>query len=389
MASNNFISDLPRDRHLFGPGPKRILALDGGGVRGALTIAFLERLEKTIEEIEGKPVLLADWFDLIGGTSTGAIISCALALGYRAADIHAFYDSFSQRIFHRSFWRLTGIQAKFDARNLMKELSNIIGPRTLESEDLRAGLAIVTKRLDTGSPWIVMNNPRSPYWDTPADGSFIGNRYYPLANLVRASTAAPYYFDPQSISIVANMTPGLFVDGGFSPHNNPSLYLYLTASLPQYHLLWLPGADNLTIVSIGTGTHRSTLSLADMPWMRTFGLAVHALAAQISDSAELVMALMSWLGHSPTKWSINSEMGNLGEVAPPYNQPLFRFLRYDVRLEHKWLADELGIKLDNATLNSYRCMDIPANIPALYKLGVQAAEKQIHPDHLAPKTTSR
>jgi hypothetical protein len=48
----------PRDRHLFGPGPKRILALDGGGVRGVITLAFLERMETLIEEIEGTPVLL-------------------------------------------------------------------------------------------------------------------------------------------------------------------------------------------------------------------------------------------------------------------------------------------------------------------------------------------
>ena len=41
---------LPRDRHLFGPGPKRILSLDGGGVRGAISVAFLERIEKIIQE---------------------------------------------------------------------------------------------------------------------------------------------------------------------------------------------------------------------------------------------------------------------------------------------------------------------------------------------------
>jgi hypothetical protein len=381
--------DTPRDRHLFGPGPKRILALDGGGVRGALTIAFLERLEKIVEEIEGKPVLLGDWFDLIGGTSTGAIIGCALSLGYRASDIHTFYDSLSHRIFSRSLWRFSGIQAKFDARNLMKELSEIVGQRTLESEDLRTGFAIVTKRLDTGSPWIIMNNPKSQYWNTPDDGSFIGNRHYLLANLVRASTAAPYYFDPQSISVAHRANPGLFVDGGFSPHNNPSLYLYLLASLPQFHLTWPSGPENLTIVSIGTGRYRPTMSVASMPWMRTFGLAVHALMAQISDSEELVLALMSWFGDTPTKWSINSELGNLGEIAPPNNQPLFRFLRYNVSLERKWLDEELGIKLEDATLDSYRCMDVPKNIPALYKLGVQAAEKQIRIQDLAPQLTRR
>src|SRR5688500_9345427 len=82
----------PRDRHLFGGGHKRILALDGGGIRGAMTIAFLQRLERIVEEIEGRPVLLGDWFDLIGGTSTGAIIASGLALGYRASDLHQFYS---------------------------------------------------------------------------------------------------------------------------------------------------------------------------------------------------------------------------------------------------------------------------------------------------------
>src|SRR5947209_6460441 len=81
----------PRDRHLFGPGPKRILALDGGGVRGAVSVAFLERLEEILEQEAGHPVRLGDWFDLIGGTSTGAVIAGALALGYRASEVKDFY----------------------------------------------------------------------------------------------------------------------------------------------------------------------------------------------------------------------------------------------------------------------------------------------------------
>jgi hypothetical protein len=60
-----------RDRHLFCPGPKRILALDGGGVRGAITVAFLEQIEAVISEHLKKPVHLGNWFDLVGGTSTG------------------------------------------------------------------------------------------------------------------------------------------------------------------------------------------------------------------------------------------------------------------------------------------------------------------------------
>ena len=50
-----------RDRHLFAPGPKRILALDGGGVRGAMTVAFLERIEALLCEHHGREVRLGDY----------------------------------------------------------------------------------------------------------------------------------------------------------------------------------------------------------------------------------------------------------------------------------------------------------------------------------------
>src|SRR4051812_50173290 len=60
-----------RDRHLFGPGPKRILSLDGGGVRGALTVAFLMRLEELLDKETGTRVRLGDYFDLIGGGPSG------------------------------------------------------------------------------------------------------------------------------------------------------------------------------------------------------------------------------------------------------------------------------------------------------------------------------
>src|SRR4051794_3527212 len=132
MSSPEIAALSSRDRHLFGPGPKRMLSLDGGGVRGAISIAFLERLEKLIEEVEGRPTLLSDWFDFIGGTSTGAIIAGALALGFRAADVRTFYHTLGPKVFRRSFWRIAGVMSKFDRQNLIAELDSILGNRTLE-----------------------------------------------------------------------------------------------------------------------------------------------------------------------------------------------------------------------------------------------------------------
>jgi hypothetical protein len=372
----------PRDKHLFGGGHKRILSLDGGGVRGAMTIAFLERLEKLVEEVEGKPTLLGDWFDLIGGTSTGAIIATGLALGFRASQLREFYWKFGPRVFQRSMWRLTGLRARFDSRQLVRELTDILGQRTMGSEDLRTGLCIVTKRIDTGSTWIVMNNPRSRFWDTPADKSFIGNRYYPLVNVVRASTAAPNYFDPEPIEIVKGAKAGLFVDGGVSPHNTPALHLLMVAALPPYGLCWPLGADNLTVFSVGTGTFRPRVSSDELPWLRTLGIAVHALTAQVSDAQQLVLMLMSWMGDSKVKWIVSSELGDLGDAPPPYGMPLFNFLRYDVRLELDWIRQELGRAIDKAQLSDYRRLDAPENIPAIHELGELAAERQVLREHV-------
>ena len=205
-------------------------------MRGVITVAFLERMEAVLTAHEERAVRLGDWFDLVGGTSTGAVIAGAIALGHTTEDLKHFYLRLAPRVFRRPFWRLMGLQAKFDAQALRHEIEQVVGERTLDSEDLVTGLCVVAKRMDTGSPWIIANNPRAPYWETPADRLFIGNRHYRLANLVRASTAAPAYFDPELLPIVDGAEHGLFVDGGVTPHQNPALILFLMTMLKAYGL---------------------------------------------------------------------------------------------------------------------------------------------------------
>ena len=73
---------LAKEQHLdASTGPKRILALDGGGIRGVLMLQFLQAIESLIKKRFGDNTLLCDYFDLIGGTSTGSIIAAGLACG--------------------------------------------------------------------------------------------------------------------------------------------------------------------------------------------------------------------------------------------------------------------------------------------------------------------
>ena len=90
---------------LTSPGPKRILALDGGGIRGAISVGFLERIEAIVRERMGPTAVLADYFDLIGGTSTGAIIATLLALGKTVEEVKQSYLQLGTKVFStRTFW---------------------------------------------------------------------------------------------------------------------------------------------------------------------------------------------------------------------------------------------------------------------------------------------
>src|SRR5207249_12335596 len=73
-------------------GPRKLLACDGGGIRGIISIEILARIESELRKSSGNPKLvLADYFDYVAGTSTGAIIATLIALGCSADGVRAVY----------------------------------------------------------------------------------------------------------------------------------------------------------------------------------------------------------------------------------------------------------------------------------------------------------
>jgi len=86
------------------PGPKKILACDGGGIRGLMSVEILSRIEADLRAAYGRPgLVLADFFDFTCGTSTGAIISACISAGMSTADIRAFYVGSGKEMFDRAF----------------------------------------------------------------------------------------------------------------------------------------------------------------------------------------------------------------------------------------------------------------------------------------------
>jgi hypothetical protein len=169
-----------------------------------------------------------------------------------------------------------------------------------------------------------------------------------------------------------------FVDGGVTPHSNPAFALFLMATLKAYKICWPTGPENLTIVSIGTGTHRRKASAAapTSPIM----LAYDALTSLMDNAQVQVLTLMQWLGQALTPWTINREIGTLEDDHIP-GGPLFRFVRYDVRLEAEWLERNFDGELSAQAILNLRDMARSQNIPLAFEIGRQAARRQVKPEH--------
>jgi len=406
--------DSRRDRHLFGPGSKRILALGGSansGISTAIFIAFLERVEEILSQRINQPTRLGDYFDLIGGTSFGAITAAGLALGYRGGELKDFVFKLIPFALKSTSLRMPGLQPKFDADALRSGIRDLVGDRALESSDLITGLCIILKRMDTGSPWIISNNPRAPYWEDGKD--YIGNKSYPLVNLLRASAAAAHFFDPELLPI-GTLRPedieplnepllarlfqatmrtiglskpvtidpniyGLFVDGTLTPHGNPSLALLNMAILQPFRIRWPTGPERLTVCSIGAGRRRFQPPGGSLTGFAT--MAIAGLTTIVTDAEETVLAQMQYLGECPTPWG-DSDTGISAEDSPQGGK-MCRFLHYNIEFEPEWIKNTIGETLSPKDIARLQVLDDPNVLSDVYGLAQTVAKKQVKLEHFS------
>lgn len=234
----------------------KILSIDGGGIRGIIPAMVLAELEKRT----GKPT--AHSFDLIAGTSTGGL----LALGVSKPDEHgqpaysaeqsvALYEDRGAEIFSRSLWhrvqtvnRIVG--SKYSSHRMEVVLRGSFGD-TMLSQAL-TNILVTSYEIERRKPWFF----RSYQAQQLPECDFL------MRDVLRATIAAPTYFDPAKIN-VDDENFFAFIDGGVVA-NNPALCAYIEAKSI------FPDADEFIILSLGTGEVNRCLSYDDA---RNWGLA--------------------------------------------------------------------------------------------------------------------
>lgn len=213
---------------------KKILSLDGGGVRGIMPSLVLAEIEKRT----GRNT--SDMFDLIAGTSTGGILALGLTTPdyegrpkYAAQDLVSLYENKCSSIFCRSIWnKVRGagnlLEEKYPSKFIDQVLHDYFGDSRLK--------AATTNVLVTS--YDIEN--RQPYFFKSTKAVFDIERDHYMRDIARATSAAPTYFEPSRLGHRA------LIDGGVYA-NNPAMCAYVEAKT------LFPEENDFLVISLGTG----------------------------------------------------------------------------------------------------------------------------------------
>ncbi|HEX8147090.1 MAG TPA: patatin-like phospholipase family protein [Pyrinomonadaceae bacterium] len=372
-----------------GEAPRKLLALDGGGIRGVLTLQVLARMEEILRERSGQgdAFRLCNFFDYIGGTSTGAIIAAGLAIGMSARELSDFYVATGPKMFEKAFI-LERLRHLYKKEPLTEELKKTYGAKTdLGSNRLKSLLLVVTRNVSTDSPWPISSNPFARY-NHPARKDC--NLQIPLWQLVRASTAAPVFFPPEILQWDPKDASRtfLFEDGGLTPYNNPAFLLARMATQEAYGLNWKTGENRLLVVSVGTGS--AAKSNADMSGRNAVENLVSFPGALMYGAQVDQDINCRTVGRCVHGAPIDRELGDLiprrGEGDDRKPVPLsedlgraFLYARYNAELSEEWLASRGLGKIDPEDVSK---LDSVEHVPDLVRVG-KALAKEVKPEHFA------
>lgn len=266
-----------------------ILALDGGGTRGIYTAHLLTQVEQLFD------VRIKDCFDLIVGTSTGAIIAGAVVSDIPIDEIVELFETEAPDIFRKKWYRNPLFVSKYSNEVLAQIIAKHIPAKPLS--EISIPLMITTSEITKSDQHIF----RSNYIEKLSDSDYIDGDVC-LRDAIVASCAAPTFFAPQSIK------SHLLADGGLWA-NNPSIAAFVEA-LTYFG----KAAAQVKIVSIGTG-HSTSMYRPRRNWGFLSGwggikLISYVMTLQSHTSANMAKLLLkdNYLRIDPTIdfWDIDT-----------------------------------------------------------------------------------
>jgi predicted acylesterase/phospholipase RssA len=212
--------------------PCRILSLDGGGAKGFYTLGVLREIEGLIK------CPLHERFDLIFGTSTGAIIAALLGLGKTVKEISELYEKHVPSVMSK--------KGRHEKSLALAKLADTIFKGN-KFDKMKTGIGIVTTKWVIERPMIFKTSIEQAHGRM---GTFLPGFGVTVSDAVQASCSAFPFFDRKTIKTEQGDIVEL-IDGGYCA-NNPTLYAIADAIMA----LKLP-PEHIRVVSVGVGVYPS------------------------------------------------------------------------------------------------------------------------------------
>lgn len=245
----------------------RILSLDGGGIRGIIPALVLEYVEQQLQQkTNNLNARIADFFDMIVGTSTGGILACYYLIPndnsnerfsskYNATKALEMYANRGKEIFNdakqKSWFGLRQLfnATRYSAKNLEGIFLETFGD--LKYHELMKPCLVTSFDMSSG---------KAVFFNSCETGDKKQNRMFYVRDVARSTSAAPTYFPPAMIKNLATGENMVNLDGGVFA-NNPSMCAYAEARKTNFEQLEIdkPKAKDLLILSIGTGSMPSDI----------------------------------------------------------------------------------------------------------------------------------
>jgi len=369
---------------ILGTRPRRLLSIDGGGVAGLIPAESLILIEQQLDAITGRPAPLCERFDLIGGTSTGAILAAGLCLGLKAQKLRDFYLNYGKEVFTKVFWPLR-FWHSYPSGPIERRLMEVLGEdTTLGSDRLLTNLLIVARNVTLGTTWFFTNNRNGRF--------FHNNAGLALWQIARSSTAAPTYFPPRKILVPddkGQVSEFEFIDGGVSSYNNPSLQVFLEATNKEYQFGWPTGPDRLLMLSLGTGFTRIEVPAGKASRFNLLDWAGYSVKELLADANLQQNVLLHLIGQPPSG-SVESPVAEMEAAGIASGTPdaqaldqmsaglgsnkLLTYQRITVSLTRRRLD---GLGLHDIDPEKAHQLDAADQIGNLQRIGAAVAKEQV------------
>ena len=261
------------------------MSIDGGGIRGIIPAVILNHIEKRLQSLTGNNhTTLADYFDLVAGTSTGGILACFYLLPpisgqeahsrYFAADAIDMYARHGKEIFNRKLLRFGVAQEKYPVTGLEKVLNDCMGDATLAQSRKNC---MVTAYDVTERKAVLFTSPEARLYE---------HKNYLMRDVARATSAAPTYFELAAIRSMGGAASYL-IDGAVFA-GNPTVCAMVEANKSVYEACANPSINDLYIVSVGTGKEKKNYDYRKAKDWGAVGWAKPMIDILLSASAEVV-----------------------------------------------------------------------------------------------------